>query len=220
MRRTRDICDSGRLEGSSVSVRGVEKPLFEALDLRPMPELLLHFAVPFALGVPVLGVRRAIVVSMISLIPDLDVLFHLHRSPSHSVVLLLIPCLVAVGLVSRLKPRFLGLALAGSLALLGHPVMDVFSTYTPILYPLMLKSVYIDFQGRLTIGGSATPSSTAQVNTTPTVFEVFQRLDAPIFTSEGFIVSVLLVAMPLVIVFLSRVRNGSKPLEAKRNQAV
>jgi hypothetical protein len=179
---------------------------------RRMPELALHFAVPFALTAPVLGLRKATVVSFLALIPDLDVFFHVHRSPSHSVILLLVVSLAAVGLVSRLKPKFLGLALAGSLALLSHPLMDVFSTYTPILYPLMLTSVYVDFEGRLLIGGSATPSSSAQVNTTPTVFESFQRLDAPIFTSEGFIVSLLLVAIPLIVVFLIRVQTGSKPL--------
>jgi len=98
--------------------------------------------------------------------------------------------------------------------------MDVFSTYTPILYPLTLESVYVDFEGRLTIGGSATPSSTTQVNTTPTVFESFQRLDAPIFTSEGFIVSLLLVAIPLIIVFLLRAQTHSKPFAMKRKGAV
>jgi len=185
-----------------------------------MPELALHFAVPFALAAPGLGVRRATAVSLISLLPDLDVFFHVHRSPSHSVIILLVASLVGVGLVGRLKPRFLGLASAGCLALLSHPLMDVFSTYTPILYPLTLESVYVDFEGRLTIGGSATPSSTTQVNTTPTVFESFQRLDAPIFTSEGFIVSLLLVAIPLIIVFLLRAQTHSKPFAMKRKGAV
>jgi len=196
---------------------GVPSRVHQWMMRQRMPELALHFAVPFALAAPVLGVRRAIVVSLISLLPDLDVFFHVHRSPSHSVILLLVASLVAVGLVRGLKPKFLGLALAGSLALLSHPVMDVFSTYTPIFYPLMLESVYVDFEGKLTIGSSATPSSTAQVNTTPTVFESFQRLDAPIFTSEGFIVSLLLVAIPLIMVFLLRVQTRSKRITSERN---
>jgi len=196
---------------------GVPSRVHKWMMRQRMPELALHFAVPFALTAPVLGLRKATVVSFLALVPDLDVFFHVHRSPSHSVILLLVASLVAVGLVSQLKPKFLGLASAGSLALLSHPLMDVFSTYTPILYPLMLESVFVDFEGRLTIGGSATPSSTAQVNTTPTVFESFQRLDAPIFTSEGFIVSVLLVAVPLIMVLLLRVRTRSKRITLERN---
>jgi len=167
-----------------------------------VPELALHFAVPFALTAPVLGIRRAIAVSLISLLPDLDVFLHVHRSPSHSIILLLVVCLVAVGLVSRLEPKHLGLVSAGCLALFSHPIMDLFSTYTPILYPLVLESFYLDFEGRLMIGGSTMPSSTAQIDTTPTVFESFHRLDAPIFTSEGFIVSLLLVAVPFLLIIL------------------
>jgi len=104
-----------------------------------MPELALHFTVPLALTAPVLGIRKAIAVSLISLLPDLDVFLHVHRSPSHSIVLLLVVCLVAVYLMSRLKPRYLGLVSVGCLALLSHPIMDLFSTYTPILYPLVHK---------------------------------------------------------------------------------
>ena len=214
--RIQRSCEGKRLIGKMSGPSGVHIWTMK----RRMPELALHFAVPFALAAPILGVRRAIVVSLISLLPDLDVFFHIHRSPSHSVVLLLIPCLAVVALVIQLKPKLLGLTLAGSLALLSHPIMDVFSTFTPIFYPLMLESIYVDFQGRVTIGGSAAPSSTAQVSTAPTVFEVFQKIDAPIFTSEGFIVSVLLVAVPLIMVFLSRVQTGSKPNEPERNQAV
>jgi len=115
---------------------------------------------------------------------------------------LLVICLVAVGLVRRLKPKYLGLVSIGCLALLSHPVMDLFSTLTPILYPLVLESFYLDFEGRLVIGGSTMPSSTAQIDTKPTVFESFRRLDAPIFTSEGFIVSLLLVAVPFLMIII------------------
>jgi len=88
--------------------------------------------------------------------------------------------------------------------------MDLFSTYTPILYPLALESFYLDFEGRLMIGGSTIPTSTSQVDTTPTVFESFERLDAPMFTSEGFIVSLLLVAVPFLMIILrhARFRRG------------
>jgi len=172
-----------------------------------VPELALHFAVPFALTAPVLGIRRAIAVSLISLLPDLDVFLHVHRSPSHSIILLLVVCLAAAGLVRRLKPKYLGLVSVGCLALLSHPIMDLFSTYTPILYPLVLESFYLDFEGRLMIGGSTMPSSTAQIDTTPTIFESFHRLDAPIFTSEGFIVSLLLVAIPFLIVAMQHAQT-------------
>jgi hypothetical protein len=39
-----------------------------------MPELLLHFAIPFALVAPVLGIRRALLAGFIAILPDIDAL--------------------------------------------------------------------------------------------------------------------------------------------------
>jgi len=171
-----------------------------------LPELALHFSVVFALTAPVLGLRRAIFLSLISLVPDLDVLFHVHRSISHSAVLLLVVSLVAFVLVRKVKPTLSGMVCVGCLALLCHPVMDMFSTYTPILYPIIAESVYISVEGKILIGGSITPSISGEIETRPTEFTRFQMFDAPLFTNEGFIVSLLLVAIPFLMVFLRRSR--------------
>jgi hypothetical protein len=52
-----------------------------------MPEPAMHFSVVFALAAPRLGVKRALLLSFIVLMPDLDVLMHVHRSMSRSIVL-------------------------------------------------------------------------------------------------------------------------------------
>ena len=180
-----------------------------------MPELALHFAVPFALAAPVLGLRKATIISLLALTPDLDVLFHVHRSASHSVFLLLLASLIVVdlGLVSKLKPKQLELVSAGCLALLNHPIMDIFSTYTPILYPLIEQSVHLKLELKVTVGSPILPILAALVNTKPTTFEEFQRFDAPLFTSEGFIVTLLLVAVPLLIVWLRSARASKRTQE-------
>jgi len=174
-----------------------------------MPELVLHFSVPFALTAPVLGLRKAIFISLVSLLPDLDVLLHTHRSGSHSVIILGAISLMVVGLVSKLRPRLLILASAGCLALLGHPIMDMFSTYTPILYPLVKDSVYLNVEVRALIASSISPILEAEIRTRPTRFENFGRFDAPIFSNESFIVSVLLVAIPILLVLSQRLRVRS-----------
>jgi len=177
-----------------------------------MPELALHFAVPFALTAPVLGLRKATLISLLALTPDLDVLFHMHRSASHSIFLLLLASLLVVdlGLVSRLKRKQLELVSAGCLALLSHPIMDIFSTYTPILYPLIEQSVYLKVELKVTIGSPILPILAALINTKPTTFEEFQRFDAPLFSSEGFIVTLLLVAVPLLVISLRHARASKR----------
>ena len=170
-----------------------------------MPEVALHFAVPFALTAPVLGLRRALLVSLIALIPDLDALLQIHRSATHSLVPLLAIVASSVFLAHRLRPKLFGLACASGLALLSHPVMDLFSTYTPILYPLMRDSVWLKVEGFVLIGQSLKPNVTTIVATEPTVFQRFRILDAPVFTNEGFIISLLLVAVPFLMDLSRRV---------------
>ncbi len=141
-----------------------------------MPEPALHFAVPFALMAPVLGPRKAALVSLVSLIPDLDALFSVHRSVTHSFVLLLLVSLIAVGLTIRLKPRQLRLVSCGVLSLLIHPIMDVFDTQSPFLWPVVGEPIYLNLRWVLPVN----------------------RVGYPILTGEGFVVSLLLVTIPLL----------------------
>ncbi|MEM3546204.1 MAG: glycosyltransferase [Candidatus Bathyarchaeia archaeon] len=163
-----------------------------------MPELALHFSVVFALTAPRLGIKRALLLSLLALLPDLDVLMHVHRSMSHSILMLAlvyVPVLVAV---YKLKPRFSGLALLGLFALIGHLVMDCFQTYTPLLYPMLDRSLWLKVDGGLQVSPAGLkPQVSAEVKGTPTVFKYFTTMDAPVFTSEGFLISLLLVAVPL-----------------------
>jgi len=163
-----------------------------------LPELLLHFAVPFALSAPLLGVRRALLVASVALIPDFDVLVYVHRSVSHSVLVLGFGVAVALALAFRLRRGLMALVGVCGLALLGHPVMDMFQTLTPILYPVVNWSVWLDVRGRVLIGEVLKPVVSAETKLEPTLFRAFQSLDAPIFTSEGFIISTMLVAVPVL----------------------
>jgi membrane-bound metal-dependent hydrolase YbcI (DUF457 family) len=101
-----------------------------------LPDLLTHFAVVFALTSPFLGIRRGLVAGVVALLPDLDVLFRVHRSATHSVIVLLVFALPAAYLAHRggVGLRFLAFAVA---SLLSHPILDVFQGYTPILYPFL-----------------------------------------------------------------------------------
>jgi len=55
-----------------------------------MPELLLHFAVPFSISAPIVGIKRATLVGIVGMLPDIDALLHVHRSMTHSLVILTI----------------------------------------------------------------------------------------------------------------------------------
>jgi len=186
-----------------------------------MPEPALHFSVVFSISAPRLGVKHALLLSLLALLPDIDILLHIHRSMSHSVILIglaWIPILLAFHLFGR---RNLGIAILCFLAVLSHPLIDCFQTYTPILYPAYDRSIWVRVDGRLLASPDGfAPQTSVSIRDTPTVFKPFEYLDAPIFTSEGFLISVILTVAPLILSFRESRRllsgSGSSGSEADR----
>ena len=167
-----------------------------------LPEPPLHFSVIFAIVAPNIGLKRALLISALALIPDLDVLFHIHRSMSHSLFILVLAYSPFLVVTYRFKPEYFQLAICGLLALLSHPVMDCFQTYTPILYPLYDRSVWVNVEGSVLISSSSlAPKVSATVKDVPTVFREFETMDAPLFSSESLIVSIMLIA-PTILFYL------------------
>lgn len=144
------------------------------------------------------GIRidRAFPLSILALIPDLDALFYIHRSLSHSI---LIPSVVAVPLLllsHRSGSRnFLALAL---LAVASHSILDLFAGYTPILWPIYNYSIWLQVGLDAHISSSPSLSLSCRTLVKPISFQPFQSLDASLVTGEGLIVSVVLLA-PLLL---------------------
>ena len=94
-------------------------------------EPLVHFVVPFA-ALMLAGVefRKALPISLLALLPDLDALFLVHRSFSHSVVVMLIGIAPFLLLTYKFKPRVHGYALLMLMAVASHSILDVFAGYT------------------------------------------------------------------------------------------
>jgi len=172
-------------------------------------ELLLHFAVPFAAFSYFRRPREAFLASLIALAPDMDVVIHVHRSWTHSLIIVLSVCAVALMLAKVLKPRLLGFGFLATLALVSHLLLDTFTTYTPVLWPLVSQSLFIGLNGGVRIGSDVQAYLKPEVSLKPTVFTHFQYLDAPIFTSEGFIIAVILISFALLSRYSGRLRGRS-----------
>jgi len=157
-------------------------------------EPLIHFMIPFAaLTLYGLDLRKALPLSLLALLPDFDALFFVHRSFSHSIIVVvgfMAPILV---LAYRFRPRLYSYAVMALLVLASHLVLDVFAGYTPILWPLYGYSIWI--QAGLTVHMGSSPSLALRVElpTKPTTFQPFRGLDAPLFTGEGLILSIMLL---------------------------
>ena len=166
-------------------------------------EPLIHLVVPFtALTLYGLEWRKALPLALLAMLPDLDVFFHVHRSMSHSLVVISLVSLPLLMLAYRLKNPRVGWL--GLLAVASHIALDVFAGYTPILWPLYENSVWIQTELRAQISSTPTLTPALKIAMEPTRFIAFRSLDAPLFTGEGLIISMVLVLPLLFKVFGER----------------
>ncbi|MFQ5710341.1 MAG: metal-dependent hydrolase [Candidatus Geothermarchaeales archaeon] len=161
-----------------------------------MSELLVHFAVPFAALVLLgSGFRRASFASLFALLPDLDALLRVHRSFTHSLIIVLVFALPLFVLAQGLSRDFMLLALLG---VSFHLTLDLFTGYTPLLWPLYGDSLLIWAELGAHIASPSSLSLDVGLLTTPTTFSYLESLDAPLFTGEGLITSLILLVPPVL----------------------
>ncbi|MBS7637782.1 metal-dependent hydrolase [Candidatus Bathyarchaeota archaeon] len=171
-------------------------------------EPVIHFAVPFfALILAGVELKRALPISLLALMPDLDALFLVHRSISHSLIVVLTSAAPFLLLAHRLRRGYFSTALLGLFSVSSHLILDLFNGYTPILWPLYGYSLWVKMGLTAYIGGSLNLQSSIQILTRPIEFQRLHSLDAPIFTGESLIVSAILVVSLLVKGFMEFLRR-------------
>ena len=181
-----------------------------------MVEPLLHFAAPFvtlkALG---LDWKSALFASILALTPDLDVLFFVHRSASHSVIVLL-AIVLPILILTRKNPTLRNLTLLAAFGVSTHLIMDTFQTDTPLLWPLYDRSIKVELGLNFHIGSAGTLIPNVTVQTKPEEFTSFQTFDAPIITPEGLGITIVLLT-PILIQSLIRLERAKRS-EASRHR--
>ena len=154
-----------------------------------MPETLIHIVIPlFVLILVGFKLKKAFVLSLLAILPDFDILFGVHRSISHSLIFITL-IFVPLFLLARNKINYI---LPAFFVILSHPILDMFTGYTPILYPLYGKSVYI--VANLTVNTVNLLDIKFEFNIyeIPTTFHLIET-DAPVFTNYGIVVSLSLL---------------------------
>lgn len=172
-----------------------------------MPEPLIHFIIPlFLLIILGLNLKKAVLISSLAIIPDLDVLFHVHRSVSHSIIFILaiiIPIILILNYLHIGKKNEMILA---TLVILSHPFMDMFNGATPILWPLFDKSIYIFTELTTNLNNVLDLNLIFKVNFEKTIFYKTNG-EGPIFSGLGFgITLVLLIGLAMKNISI-KIRN-------------
>lgn len=159
-----------------------------------MPEPLIHFIIPlFVLIILGFNLKKSILISSLAIIPDLDVIFHVHRSMSHSIFFILALTIPIVLILSYLKIGKKSEMMMAILVILSHPFMDMFTGSTPILWPLLDKSVYIFTQLTTNMNNIFALNFLFKINFDKVVFMQTTNSEGPIFTSQGFGMTLVLL---------------------------
>ena len=163
-------------------------------------EPLLHFAVAFALAVLLgLRLRWALALGLVGILPDLDVLFFMHRSVSHSILpplLLLLACPLAWRSSIPKVPLS-----AISLGWASHSFLDLIDDYTPVLFPLSSKSYRLVFESNIIIGSRPSISMSLVTLEKSYNYGAFTYLDAPLFTASGLAIGLIIIALALSVYY-------------------
>jgi len=180
-----------------------------------MVEPLLHLTVPFAaLKAARLDWRTALFTSIVALIPDLDVLFHVHRSLTHSILILALITLPILALTHRNR-TLRNLTLLGIIGVLSHLALDLFSDYTPLLWPLLNESFWVSTNLDVQLKSFPTLITSVKLLIKPTTFPTFQSLQAPLVTSTGVGISLLLLAPTLTEALVRHVHQPKSKSSAR-----
>lgn len=162
-------------------------------------EPLLHFVIPF-IAFMLLGVdlRKSFLLSLLALTPDLDALFLVHRSFTHSLVALLAASTPLLLLLYKYRRDAFKNGVMGILSIASHIALDLPAGYTPLLWPLYNYSIWIQTELSAHLGSTLTMVLDARILTEPIMFEVAESLDTSLFTSTGLIAA-LVVITPLFV---------------------
>ena len=159
-----------------------------------MPEPLIHFIIPFSVLVMCgIGIKKSAFFASFAILPDLDVLFHVHRSFSHSMFFILLFCAPVIIITAARHSKRVYDATIVTLVILSHPVMDLFTYFTPIFWPLYNNSIYIVTELTTNMNNVSQLHLLFDIKLEPVVFYQTMDMDAPIFTSVGVATTVVIL---------------------------
>jgi membrane-bound metal-dependent hydrolase YbcI (DUF457 family) len=169
-----------------------------------MPEPLIHFIIPlFLLATSGIPMKKVVFISSLAILPDLDILFHIHRSFSHSIFFILLFAVPAIMIAKKFYLSRFRDTMIATLVILSHPFMDAFTYFTPVFWPLFNKSVYIITELATNMNNVTDLNLKFNVYFKPVIFYQTQDIDTPIFSSIGVAVTlVLLTGMVLKYYFV------------------
>ncbi len=155
-----------------------------------MPDLLAHYAVSFLVASRFFRFRVSAVIALLGLLPDVDALLMIHRWITHSFIPVFAFGVIVFIVTARFsRPSLAYVAVALSLYSI-HIIMDVFTAPTPVLWPLIGSSYFVNVNvnGILSHDGAALVPAIS-IESTPPDFTRRLSIEGPIISEYGILVA-------------------------------
>jgi membrane-bound metal-dependent hydrolase YbcI (DUF457 family) len=147
--------------------------------------------------------RRALLLALVGLLPDVDALLLVHRWVTHSIPVALLASAPLLALTYAYRREYFGVAVLAVLLYTTHVVMDVFTGLTPIMWPLAPAiAVNIEVNGVYGVDGiRVTPGFEVVVG--PVDFARRDSVEGPLVSETGLMLA-LVVALISLVEYTSR----------------
>jgi len=155
-----------------------------------MPDLLTHYATSLLIATRAQPLRHAALLALVGLLPDIDALLKIHRSATHSLLLVATAAPAIPALRHRAKHAALALAIYAL-----HIALDIFTAPTPALWPLAEESYAITIKVDGTVADKVAVTPHLEIKTEPTHFTPVQAIEGPIVSTTGIITATTTAAL-------------------------
>jgi hypothetical protein len=168
-----------------------------------MPDLLTHYMASYLMARTIVEPRRALLLALVGLLPDVDALLLVHRWVTHSIPVALLASAPLLVLTYAYRRGYFGVVVLAVLLYTLHIVMDLLTGLTPIMWPLApALALNIGVNGVYSVDGvKVTPGFEVVVG--PIDFTRRDSVEGPLVSETGLMLA-LLVALILLVECASR----------------
>jgi membrane-bound metal-dependent hydrolase YbcI (DUF457 family) len=172
-----------------------------------MPDPLTHYLASYLISSRIAKPKYSLLIALAGLLPDIDVVFRIHRWVTHSLIIVLATLTPALLDIYTFRREYLRLATLTTALYALHIALDTLTAPTPALWPLT-QSIQVRFEVTGTINSNEiTIKPIIDASTKPTDFTQKTTMEGPLITEASIILAIITAAITLAEYLAGRKRK-------------
>ena len=174
-----------------------------------MPDLITHYMISYLITSKFFSKRKALFISLFGILPDVDALFRIHRSITHSILIATVVSILALTLTKKFNNKFNLYVVIIYVTYSTHIIMDLFTGYTPILWPITNLEYMVVFNlSGIVLANGLLVNPYIEIVSEPVNFNIQPEV-------SGFLISDTGIATFTGIVIILAIEELSKKIQSK-----